>query len=168
MSEQTTTEFLDVILNGLTLGKFLGYMFLMLIGVAINAFIKVSERESIETPKKFSFKFFIADNYKKWCITILVIYLCIRFSDKMFTSGEPVDWIMIVLGYNADHVVDFIKNRTSALDADRKKFVKDEERQRKIEEQREREYEAAIIAEIEKRVAEIEEIRKLKEENEKN
>ena len=116
-------EFLTILFGQLSVGAFLAYLALMMIGVVINATLDVSQRDkqSPNTPVKFSWWFFIRDNAKRFAGTILVLFICIRFSEHLFGS-EPLDWMMVVLGYNADSLMQFVKNKTSILSADRAKL----------------------------------------------
>jgi hypothetical protein len=117
-------DFSTVIFGQLSIGTFFGYVALMLIGTIINSAFDASTRDkqSSKTPVKWSWKFFIADNIKRYVGTALMLYVCIRFSDKIFGS-EPIDWMMVVLGYNIDSIFVFVKNKTSILSADREKLL---------------------------------------------
>lgn len=118
-------DFLQVIFGELSIGSFLGYFVLCFIGVGISVFFDVKNRnvESKNTPQEFSIRFFILDNLKRFIGVILALYAVVRFSSYMF-PGEPIDWVMISLGYNIDAIIAANKKGVRLFEMDRKLIIR--------------------------------------------
>ena len=99
-------DFYQIILGQFTPGMFLGYIAIMLIGVAISLLIDVKDRDkgSKRSPRNFSWWFLITDNVKRFISVLLILYVFIRFSDMLF-QGQPLDWVLLVMGYNFDNFI---------------------------------------------------------------
>lgn len=113
-------DFLQVLFGDMSFGTFFGYIALCLIGVGISVFFDVKNRDisSKNTPKDFSIFFFLIDNLKRFIGVVLALYALVRFSPYMF-PGEPIDWVMISLGYNIDAIIAANKKGTKLLEMDR-------------------------------------------------
>ncbi len=118
-------DFLKVLLGDLSFGSFAGYLTLTLIGALVSLFFDVKNRDgkSGATPKKFSISFLMWDNVKRFIGVIILLYVVVRFSDKLF-PGEPIDWVMVSIGFNIDAVIASIKKDTKLLSMNREKFSK--------------------------------------------
>lgn len=118
-------DFLQVLFGDMSFGTFFGYIALCLIGVGISVFFDVKNRDvsSKKTPERFSTRFFVLDNLKRFIGVILALYALVRFSPYMF-PGEPIDWVMISLGYNIDAVIAANKKGTKFLEMDRDLLMK--------------------------------------------
>ena len=117
-------DFYKVLLGEMSIGMFFGYITLCLIGVGISIFFEVKNRDvkSPNSPEEFSTIFFILDNLKRFIGVILALYALVRFSPYMF-PGEPIDWVMISLGYNIDAIIAANKKGTKLFEMDREKFL---------------------------------------------
>lgn len=113
-------DFLQVLLGNMSVGTFFGYIALCLIGVGISVFFDVKNRDvkSKSTPERFSAKFFMLDNVKRFLGVILAVYALVRFSPYMF-PGEPIDWVMVSLGYNIDSIIALNKKGVRLFRMDR-------------------------------------------------
>lgn len=120
-------DFLQVLFGDMSFGTFFGYIALCLIGVGISVFFDVKNRDvgSKNTPKRFSTRFFIVDNLKRFIGVILALYALVRFSPYMF-PGEPIDWVMISLGYNIDAIIAVNKKGTKLFEMDRELIMRKE------------------------------------------
>jgi len=118
-------DFLRILFGGMSFGAFFGYITLCFIGVGISVFFDVKNRdvESKNTPRDFSFRFFVLDNLKRFIGVILAVYALVRFSTYLF-PGEPIDWVMVSLGYNVDAIISANKKRIKLFEMDRSLIMK--------------------------------------------
>ena len=109
-------DFLNIILVGLTLGAFLGYLFFAFIGAALQLTNEVRNRskESKRTPVEFSWKFFRVDNVKRFVGTIILIYVSIVFYEKL-TGTELSAWSAFLTGYGMDGASGFLKKNGNTI-----------------------------------------------------
>jgi len=118
-------EFVKVLMGDMTVGTMLGYVFLILVGAGLSLLVEVNGRnvESGNTPRKFSWKFLALDNIKRTVWVILLAYVVVRFSAMLFPA-EPVDWVMVSLGYNIDSILGAAKKGSKIVGMNRQKFVR--------------------------------------------
>jgi hypothetical protein len=89
-------EAIDIITGGKTAGYYLGNGFWIIFAVCISLLILVLNRskDSSNTPKPFSWKFFLLDNSVRTIITMMFGVILLRFAP----AGIPAGW-MIVIGF---------------------------------------------------------------------
>jgi hypothetical protein len=80
--------------------------------------VKNRDVKSKSTPERFSARFFMFDNVKRFLGVILAVYVLVRFSPYMF-PGEPIDWVMVSLGYNIDSIIALNKKGVRLFRMDR-------------------------------------------------
>ena len=109
-------DFTQVLLGNFTLGSVLGYMAIMAIGAAFSLLLDVKGRDktSRRSPNRFSWWFLLKDNIKRLFLVILIMYVFIRFSDMLF-EGQPLDWVLLIMGYNFDNLISKARDKFSAL-----------------------------------------------------
>ena len=109
-------DFTQVLLGNFTLGSVLGYMAIMAIGAALSLLLDVKGRDktSRRSPNRFSWWFLLRDNLKRLFLVVLIMYVFIRFSDMLF-EGQPLDWVLLVMGYNFDNLISKARNKFSVL-----------------------------------------------------
>ena len=116
-------DFIYSITGGITLWRFVSYIFFAGVGALLNVLMDVDQRDvqSEATPKRFSYKFFLADNYKRIFATIILIYVVIRFSTEL--NGQPIsEFMALMLGLNIDRLTGWAKKKFEVLKVERDKF----------------------------------------------
>jgi len=117
-------EFFKIIFGDLTFIQLFGYLWFFIIGYIIYGLTETTGRDvqSPATPKKWSWKFWFFDNWRRYLTTILCTYILFRFYTEI--SGHPFSNIDAVsLGMIGDGVAATIKTRVKALGADREKLM---------------------------------------------
>lgn len=87
---------------------------LALIGAFFSLRFQVAKRNknSPETPQRFSVKFMLADNAMRLLTTVLLIFIGLKFSQELL-GAEVTQWGAIVIGLSLDKVSEFLKNQSS-------------------------------------------------------
>jgi hypothetical protein len=108
--------------QNISIALFCALYFFALVGVAIRLLIDSLSRnkESYNTPKKYSFKFLLWDNWKRILLSILTIYLSIRFAQIIFTFNPDGNTELYLFGSGMigliyDHLALLLKKKTSIL-----------------------------------------------------
>ncbi len=112
------------ILGCQTLGEFFLAVFYLIVGLTVSTLISTTKRDqsSTATPEKFSFTFLIADNWKRYVLNILLIYVTVRFYPDIFDGNKLTPWLAIGLGLAWDRVINLVKQKTELLNVDRSKI----------------------------------------------
>lgn len=117
-------EFFIIIFGDFTTAQLLGFLWFFVIGYLVNAFIEVSGRDiqGSNTPKKWSWKFWLKDNLKRYLVTILVSYVFFRFYTEM--SGHSFGYIdALTLGLLGDGAAGIMKKRVKIFKTNRVKLM---------------------------------------------
>lgn len=99
-----------------TVQDFLLIIFFACIGIAIISLISTTDRnlERDRTPKVFRWKIFFLDNWKRFTLSLLLIYVSIRFCYTIF-SIELTEFAALSIGMSLDGLSQFLKNKTNIL-----------------------------------------------------
>lgn len=92
-----------------TLAWWIAAMIWASIGTTISMAIKVKKRKKIQpdTPRRFSWRFFIQDNLINLFMNLLIIFTLLRFLPTFI--GEPATLeFAIILGLLSDQLVDIV------------------------------------------------------------
>jgi hypothetical protein len=115
-------EFASLLLGNVSLPMFFGLFFFAMIGVFINLLIHATTRDqnSPATPVKFSFRFLLWDNWKRIVLSILLIYVSIRFVSMFFAitvdgKNEYYLFAALLIGFGFDKLGELIKKKSSWL-----------------------------------------------------
>lgn len=117
-------DIIDIVFGNFTLLQLFGYLWFFIIGYIIYGLTEVSGRDvdSPNTPKKWSWKFWIMDNWRRYLTTILCTYVLFRFYTEI--SGHDFGYFdAVCLGLIGDGVSVTIKNRVKGLGANREKIM---------------------------------------------
>jgi len=118
-------EFLKIIFGDFTSGvQLLGYLWFFIIGYFIYGLTETTGRSitSPNTPKKWSWKFWFKDNWRRYLVTILCSYVLFRFYTEF--SGHPFgNFDAISLGLIGDGVGATIKKRVKQVAGDREELT---------------------------------------------
>jgi hypothetical protein len=95
--------FFESLSGGYDPGQFLGFFAWALIGAFIMICIQTQSRDpkSLRTPVKFSWIFWLRDNVRRVVFNIVLILVCIRFSQEVL--GKPIsDFGSLIIGLSLD------------------------------------------------------------------
>lgn len=119
-------DFINIIFGDFTLLELFGYMWFFIIGYIIYGLTETSGRDvnSIKTPRKWSWKFWFLDNWRRYLTTILCTYILFMFYTEI--SGHPFsNFDAVTLGLIGDGIGATIKNRVKVFGGDREQIMKD-------------------------------------------
>jgi hypothetical protein len=114
------SELLKTIFGEYTTVQLLGYLWFFVIGYAIYFLTETSGRDvqSPATPKKWSWKFWFYDNWRRYITTILCTYILFRFYIEI--CGHPFgNFDAVSLGLIGDGIAATVKRRVKAVGGDR-------------------------------------------------
>jgi hypothetical protein len=118
-------EFFKIIFGDFTSWvQLLGYLWFFIIGYFIYGLTETTGRSitSPNTPKKWSWKFWFKDNWRRYLVTILCSYVLFRFYTEF--SGHPFgNFDAISLGLIGDGVGATVKKRVKAVAGDREELT---------------------------------------------
>lgn len=99
---------------------FVTQMFMALIGVSISLLLHAQTRDkySPATPVKFSIGFLIVDNWKRVVLSLLLIYVFIRFFPEIFGINLSLFWCLAI-GLSLDKLAQWLKDKISVLQVKR-------------------------------------------------
>ena len=117
-------EFKQIILGDITVGYFFGMLFWSLVGFLIFTWMEIKQRDvsSIKTPKKFKIMFWLKDNWKRFIVTALFIFVQFRFYYEI-TGQELTPYIALLMGLGSDAISGFSKKSYKELQSDREKLM---------------------------------------------
>jgi hypothetical protein len=117
-------ELLLRIFGGYTMVDVLSFTWFILIGYAIYALVETTGRDisSKKTPRKWSWMFWLKDNWKRYITTILCTYALFRFYTEFI--GRPFgDFEALMIGLVGDGIAATAKKRIKAFTAERRKMM---------------------------------------------
>ncbi len=109
-------EFISTLLGGQTAGAFAALLFFALLGALISLLFHTTKRDPVSssTPIRFSWIFFIQDNWKRALTSFLLIYVFLRFTPELIGVQLNEFWA-IAIGLCNDQLAQVIKNKTNIL-----------------------------------------------------
>jgi len=101
-----------------------GFMWFYIIGYLITALDETTDRDvsSPNTPKKWRWKFWFYDNWRRYVVTILATYILFRFYTE-FTGNELTCFECVMIGLVGDGIGTFAKRRVMIAKVNRKKLM---------------------------------------------
>lgn len=117
-------ELLKIIFGDYTWVELFGFAWFLMIGYVIYGLTETTGRDakSTHTPKKWSWKFWLADNWRRYLTTILFTYVFFRFYIEFV--GHPLTYFeALMMGLIGDGVGATAKKRVNALKVDREKLM---------------------------------------------
>ena len=129
---KTMNEFFEVIFGAYTWIQIFGFTWFLGIGYLIYALNETSLRDKLgsNTPKKWKWKFWIKDNWRRYLVTILTTYIMFRFYVE-FVGHEFTYFEAVMMGMIGDGIGATAKKRIKQVQIDREKLMAnmdDEER----------------------------------------
>lgn len=121
-------ELLFRIFGGYSFIDLIVFGFYILIGYCIRAFDETSMRDktSSKTPKKWSWKFWYNDNYKRYIVTILSTFIFFRFYVE-FIGHDLTELEALMIGLIGDDIGITAKERLKTFKKDRERFMEEME-----------------------------------------
>jgi ABC-type methionine transport system permease subunit len=109
-------DFIATLLGNQSASAFAALVFFSLLGAVLSLLLHTTKRDpnSIATPRKFSWIFFIEDNWKRAITSLILIYLALRFTPELFGVQINEFWA-IAIGLCNDQLAQFIKDKTNIL-----------------------------------------------------
>ncbi len=117
-------EFIRIIFGDFTCIQLFAYAWFFIIGYLIYGLTETTGRNvaSPNTPKKWSWKFWFKDNWRRYLITILSSYIFFRFYTEL--NGHPFgNFDALTLGLIGDGVGAAIKKRVKAIGGNREELT---------------------------------------------
>lgn len=121
-------ELLEVIFGTYTWIQLFGFSWFFMIGYVIYGLNETKGRNilSAETPKKWKWKFWVKDNWRRYLVTILTTYVMYRFYVE-FVGHAFTYFEALMMGLVGDGIGATAKKRVNAVKANRKKLMEAEE-----------------------------------------
>ena len=118
--KQVQSEVVNNLLGELSISDYITAFIFALMGLIIRQYfvIKKSIKTNKKTPDNFDPKYWFKHNFftrtTGVLVTVIVIYLCLRFSVEWF--GMKVSWgLSFTLGFSFDYILDFIRKKQNKL-----------------------------------------------------
>jgi len=118
------SEFFTILFGEYSIAQLMAFVVFFIVGYVIYGLIETSGRdvESPKTPRKWSWKFWFQDNWKRYLTTILCTFVLFRFYSEL--SGHPFgNFDAVTFGLIGDGIAATIKNRVKSIGADREKIM---------------------------------------------
>jgi hypothetical protein len=118
------SEFFTILFGEYSTAQLLAFVVFFIVGYVIYGLTETSGRdvESQNTPRKWSWKFWFQDNWKRYLTTILCTFILFRFYSEL--SGHPFgNFDAVTFGMIGDGVAATIKNRVKGIGVDREKIM---------------------------------------------
>lgn len=119
------SELFKTLFGNYTCIQMLGYLWFFIIGYVIYGLSEVSGRNvySPKTPRKWSYKFWFLDNWRRYVTTLLSTYIIFRFYIEI--CGHELSYMeVMMLGLLGDGVSKKLKDRVSIISANREELMK--------------------------------------------
>lgn len=109
-------ELFQIIFGEINIVELLGYIWFFFIGYFIYGLTETSGRDkkSKRTPKKWSWKFWFRDNWKRYVTSLLTTYVLFRFYTEI--SGHPFgNFDAVTIGMIGDGIAATLKKRVKVI-----------------------------------------------------
>jgi hypothetical protein len=118
------SEIFEVIFGAYTWVQLFGFTWFLGIGYILYALNETSLRDksSARTPKKWKWKFWIRDNWRRYLVTFLSTYVLFRFYSQL-VGHQFTNYEALMLGLIGDGIGASAKKRLKTVQADRQKLM---------------------------------------------
>lgn len=118
-------ELLEIIFGeGLTIYQLLGYFWFFAIGYVLYGLNETTSRDvkSTKTPRKWNWKFWFYDNWRRYLVTIITTYVFFRFYEEV--SGHSLGYFdAVTMGLIGDGIGAMFKKKVNVLGINREKLM---------------------------------------------
>lgn len=99
---------------------YMAQWFFAIVGLAISILLhaRTRDKQSDNTPDQFSFRFLILDNYKRLFLSVLLIFIFIRFPDMLLTNFPALETLSeirlgsaLLIGLMLDKLAEWLKTK---------------------------------------------------------
>jgi hypothetical protein len=105
-------EFLQLVIGTEDLPMYCAEWFFAAVGVSISLLMEVRKRDvaSVRSPEHFSWNFLFSDNARRIYLSVLLIFVALRFSNDLF--GVQISlWLSLLIGLGFDKLAEFAKKK---------------------------------------------------------
>jgi len=117
-------EFFTILFGDYSVAQLLAFMVFFILGYVVYGLIETSGRDklSVNTPKKWNWRFWFNDNWRRYLTTILCSFILFRFYSEV--SGHDFgNFDAVTFGLLGDGIAATVKKRIKGLAADREKLL---------------------------------------------
>jgi len=120
-------EIFEVIFGAYTWIQIFGFSWFLAIGYIIYGLNEASNRDKLgsKTPKKWKWRFWLKDNWRRYLVTFLSTYIMFRFYVE-FVGHEFTYFEALMMGLIGDGIGATAKNKISMVKANREKLMEAE------------------------------------------
>lgn len=96
------------ILGDMSVQAYFVLFFFMLFGLVFIRVFELATRKkgSERTPEKFSFKFWLQDNWQSILLSVMTMFLTVRFSSEFLPEGQVMsEWWALLIGGGLDGII---------------------------------------------------------------
>jgi hypothetical protein len=117
-------EFFTILFGDYSIAQLMAFVVFFVLGYVVYGLIETSGRDklSVKTPKKWNWKFWFQDNWRRYLTTILCSFILFRFYSEV--SGHDFgNFDAVTFGLLGDGIAATVKKRIKGLAADREKLL---------------------------------------------
>ena len=117
-------ELFKIIFGEFTWIELFGYVWFFIIGYIVYGLVETTGRDvlSKNTPKKWNWKFWFHDNWRRYLTTLLCTYILFRFYNEI--SGHKFGYAdSITLGLLGDGIAATLKKKINIIGVNREKLI---------------------------------------------
>jgi len=117
-------EFFTILFGDYGIAQLMAFVVFFVLGYVVYGLIETSGRDklSVKTPKKWNWKFWFQDNWRRYLTTILCSFILFRFYSEV--SGHDFgNFDAVTFGLLGDGIAATVKKRIKGLAADREKLL---------------------------------------------
>ena len=120
-------EIFEVIFGAYTWIQIFGFSWFLAIGYIIYGLNEASNRDKLgsKTPKKWKWRFWLKDNWRRYLVTFLSTYIMFRFYVE-FVGHEFTYFEALMMGLIGDGIGATAKNKINMVKANREKLMEAE------------------------------------------
>jgi len=117
-------EFFTILFGEYSIAQLMAFVVFFILGYVVYGLVETSGRSitSPNTPKKWSWKFWFSDNWRRYLTTILCSFILFRFYTEV--SGHPFgNFDAVTFGLLGDGIAATVKKRVKAIAGDREELT---------------------------------------------
>ena len=117
-------EFFTILFGDYSIAQLMAFVVFFVLGYVVYGLIETSGRDklSVNTPKKWNWRFWFNDNWRRYLTTILCSFILFRFYSEV--SGHDFgNFDAVTFGLLGDGIAATVKKRIKGLAADREKLL---------------------------------------------
>lgn len=114
--DSTKFHWHSVITGATATATFWEFCFFALLGIILSILMNTTTRDpkSVSSPVGFSFLYMCRDNAKRFLVSLISVYVCLRFTPEILTI-QLTDFWAFAIGLGFDKLVGLIKQKTNFL-----------------------------------------------------